>query len=101
MAGPDSQKTDVDPFWNRVVFPDPVEAIGFSSPAVSVLFADALLVFDANTLLAPYQVSKQSADEIERIYRELAKHDRIFVPEQAAREFGKNRGLKLEVDPIV
>jgi hypothetical protein len=95
VAASDPQKQEVDPFWNRTVFPDPVEALRFCSPAVNMLFADALFVFDANTLLAPYQVSNQSANEIERIYRDLAKHDRLFMPEQAAREFAKNRGLKL------
>jgi hypothetical protein len=89
----DKQLTD--PFWLRTVFPDPVEVFGFNAPPVSTLFADAIFGLDANALLAPYQVSKQSADEIERIYREFTNHDRLFVPDQAAREFGKNRGLKL------
>lgn len=89
------EKQQTDPFWLRAVFPDPVEVFGFNTPPVSTLFADAIFGLDANALLAPYQVSKQSAEEIERIYRELTKHNRLFVPEQAAREFGKNRGLKL------
>ena len=92
---PQKERGQVDPFWLRTVFPDPLEVFAFSARPVRALFADALFCFDTNALLAPYQVSNQSADEIERIYRELAKHDRLFVPEQAAREFGKNRGLKL------
>jgi PIN like domain len=88
-------KQETDPFWIRRVFPDALRAIQFSSSPVSILFADAIFVLDTNTLLAPYQVGKQSVAEIERIYRELSSHDRLFVPEQAAREFAKNRGKKL------
>src|SRR5437016_3593792 len=76
------EKQQTDPFWLRTVFPDPLEVFGFSAPPISKLFADALFGLDTNALLAPYQVSKQSADEIERIYRELARHNRLFVPEQ-------------------
>lgn len=95
MSSSDQPKQTVEPFWLKRVFPDPLEVFGFGAPPVSALFADALFVFDTNALLAPYQVSKQSVEEIERIYRELAKYDRLFVPDQAVREFGKNRGLKL------
>ncbi len=95
MSSGDQQKQAVEPFWIKKVFPDPLEVFGFAAPPVGKLFADAVFAFDTNALLAPYQVSKQSVEEIERIYRDLAKYDRLFVPDQAAREFGKNRGLKL------
>lgn len=83
------------PSWLDGVFPDPVEALAYSSPSLEVLFKDAAVVFDTNALLAPYQVGNQSVDEIATIYRELAGDDRLFIPYQVAREFAKNRGVKL------
>ena len=34
-------------------------------------------------------------EDIEAIYKELASHDRLYVPAQAVREFAKNRTTKL------
>lgn len=94
-AKPAKQTQQVDPFWLRTVFPNAADIFGVIVPPVTDLFADAIFAFDANALLAPYQVGKESAAEIGKIYRELASKNRIFAPEQAAREFGKNRGMKL------
>ncbi|WP_394849630.1 PIN-like domain-containing protein [Pendulispora brunnea] len=51
----------------------------------------ALVVLDANVLLAPYQTSSATLDEIERIYGKLRADGRLIVPAQAAREFARNR----------
>lgn len=51
----------------------------------------ALVVLDANVLLAPYRTSAAALDEIKRIYAKLKREGRLLVPAQAAREFAKNR----------
>ena len=77
MSKGNEQNKAVEPFWLKKVFPDSVEVFDFAAPPVGTLFADAIFAFDTNALLAPYDVSKQSVDEIERIYRQLANYDRL------------------------
>ncbi len=51
----------------------------------------ALIVLDANVLLAPYQTSSAALKAIERVYAQLREQGRLVVPAQAAREFAKRR----------
>lgn len=84
-----------DMFWLTKVFPVPSAIFSTKTPRANQIFDDAIVALDANILLAPYQVSKQSFDEISAIYRRLTSSNRLYVPEQACREFAKNKGLKL------
>ena len=86
---------DVDPFWLEKVFPDPAAVFGFESHGADDLAATCIFVLDTNILVAPYELGPDSVQDIENIYRGLAKNDRLFVPAQAAREYGKIRGLKI------
>jgi PIN like domain len=88
-------KGGINPFWLEKVFPDPAAVFGFMSPTVSELAAECLYVLDTNILLAPYEIEPNSFQEIEGIYTKLADHDRLFIPAQVAREYGKTRGKKL------
>ncbi len=56
---------------------------------------DCIFVFDANVLLAPYEVGQESVDNISEIYMRIANSNRLFAPAQAVREFGKNRTRKI------
>jgi hypothetical protein len=92
---PPTSKGDMDPFWLESVFPDPQAVFAFSCASPTELSRHAVFALDTNVLLAPYLVEPASLKDIERIYRKLAQQDRLFVPAQAAREYGKNRGKKI------
>ena len=91
----DAKKGEINPFWLATVFPDPVAVFQFDSPTPDELKADGVFALDTNVLLAPYELGQHSFQDIEKIYRGLAKNNRLFVPAQAAREYAKNRGKKI------
>jgi len=57
--------------------------------SVSKVWEDAIIVFDANTLLNLYRYSDKSRSEFVALLQNLK--DRIWTPEQAAHEYFKNR----------
>ncbi|WP_421406640.1 PIN domain-containing protein [Agrobacterium tumefaciens] len=57
--------------------------------------SDAIVVFDTNALLLPYQIGKSDLTALSEVLKELAAADRLFVPGRVAREFIKNRDRKL------
>jgi len=54
-----------------------------------------LITFDTNVLLAPYNLRKESIDEIEKIYSALQRQHRLFLCAHAIREFAANKSTKL------
>ena len=54
-----------------------------------------LISLDTNVLLAPYNLRKESIDEIEKIYSALQKQNRLFLSAHAVREFAANKSSKL------
>ncbi len=54
-----------------------------------------IVVLDTNALLVPYGISKNSLSHIESTYRPLSESGRLIVPGQVAREFARNRPLKI------
>lgn len=54
-----------------------------------------MVVLDTNALLVPYGISKNGLSEIASTYKPLAESKRLVVPGQVAREFAKNRPLKI------
>ncbi len=55
------------------------------------VWKDALIVFDANTILNLYRYSDNSRSEFIALLNNLKQ--RIWVPEQAAHEYFKNRSV--------
>lgn len=60
-----------------------------SERAVKRVWKDALIVFDANTILNLYRYSDKSRSEFIALLNNLK--SRIWIPEQAAHEYFKNR----------
>jgi hypothetical protein len=54
-----------------------------------------VVVLDTNALLVPYGISKNGLSEIASTYKSLADAKRLVVPGQVAREFAKNRPVKI------
>lgn len=77
------------------LFPNPAEAFFFRLKTTKELKDDGLFVLDANVLLVPYSMGKESLALIKATLSDLAKNQRLLIPGQAAREFIKNRPLKI------
>lgn len=75
--------------------PNVIETFTFNSKDVSVLKNEALIILDTNVLLLPYKAGKTSFDAILSVYNKLKKENRLFLPEQVAREFIKNKPEKI------
>ncbi|MCY9815481.1 PIN domain-containing protein [Aeromonas caviae] len=56
---------------------------------------DADIVLDTNVLLIPYGAGQSSLTQIVTVYGNIKEKNRLFIPAQVAREFVKNRPLKL------
>lgn len=79
----------------RQVFPDAEAVFRSAPPSLEDAFKAADVVLDTNVLLLPYTAGKESVDETADVFRRLAKDERLFVPGQVAREYAKNRPLKI------
>lgn len=71
------------------------DSIFKSSKIQGIKESDAIIVLDTNTLLLPYAIKNTSLPELERIYKDLAKSERLYLPARAAREFIIHRDRKL------
>lgn len=86
---------DFDAFWLTRVYPDPAATLGFEQAKLDSVKDKCLVILDANVLLLPYRLGATSLQEIQRVFADLAKEDRIFLPAQAVREFLKHRADKI------
>lgn len=96
MAGSKEDSLEYDKFILRQTFPKPEDVFTCIPPKISELSEDCLFVFDTNILLDSYKLSESSINDIEKIFRKLVKKDRIFIPAQVVREFGRNRSTALK-----
>lgn len=88
-------ESEVDPFYLDVVFPDPKNILRNIPLAVEDIAQDCLFVFDANALLTPFRVGKDSINDIQRVLQVLSNAKRLLVPAQALREYAKNRTARI------
>lgn len=77
------------------VFPDAASLFGVRLKPLQDIKATCLVVLDTNVLLMPYSLKADRLDGLAEKYRELVQAGRLFVPAQVAREFAKNRSVKL------
>lgn len=98
MANPGNGKSDYDlesAFRAQRVMPDAVKAFTWRSRPVTDAISDATIVLDTNALLIPYGAGAASLQQIIEIFSRLASENRLYLPEQTAREFFKNRPNKI------
>jgi hypothetical protein len=92
---PTSHSSECDVFIAQSIFPD-ASAVFTSRPGPLVEAKDtAQIVLDTNALLVPYGIGAQTLSEVEQTYRRLIKEKRLVVPAQVAREFARNRVIKI------
>jgi hypothetical protein len=93
-------------FLYKTQYPDVLSILNGKKLKINDFAKNAIFVIDANSLLLPYGLKKQSLKEIGLIYENLKKNGRLFVPAHALREFAKHRSAKIgelftEVDKSV
>jgi len=91
----DSQEKGFNIFIANEVFPDAAAIFLASFKPLEEVKDTALVVIDTNALLVPYNVGKNSLEQIGTTYRNLVAERRLIIPGQVAREFAKHRPLKI------
>lgn len=86
---------DYDIFIAESVYPEADQLFRFLPKPFTEIKEDCLVVLDTNALLVPYQIGKESLEQIRKTYKELVGQKRLVIPAQVAREFAKNRSTKL------
>src|SRR5665648_86932 len=84
-----------DIFISNKIYPDIVGIFKSEVKPLITIKDNCIVVFDTNVLLLPYIIGKASLEEIKKIYSRLASEKRLVIPGQVAREFAKNRPVKL------
>jgi hypothetical protein len=79
----------------KEIYPDAIEIFKFQPKSSGSIKDSAVVVLDTNALLVPYGLSSESLEGIEKVYTELVKQNRLFVPAHVAREFANERTGKL------
>jgi PIN like domain len=86
-------KTDI--FTANKVYPDAKGLFYESFQSLAQIRDNCIVVIDTNALLVPYGISKNSLSQIANTYTVLAEAGRLIIPGQVAREFAKNRPVKI------
>lgn len=89
-----STSGDFDHFLLGRLYPEPHNVFK-PTAAVDPSSADVVVALDTNALLLPYQLGKSDLAGLATVYAKIASESRLFLPEQVAREFIKNRDRKL------
>ncbi|KNY13779.1 hypothetical protein AKG11_26805 [Shinella sp. SUS2] len=89
-----SPTRDFDHFILDRLYPEPHDVFK-PTATVDPSCADVIVALDTNALLLPYQLGKSNLDGLATVYAKLANERRLFLPEQVAREFIKNRDRRL------
>lgn len=84
-----------DIFIANELYPDAEAIFGYQPKMLDEVKKDCIVILDTNTLLVPYTVSRNSLDQIKQIYKRLVRQKRLVIPGQVAREFAKNRAIKI------
>lgn len=86
----------VDIFINNTVYPESKSLFKCNTKSINDIKDSCLFVIDTNALLVPYSVNKDSLANIEKVFVDLVKNNRLYIPAQVAREFVNNRPTKIK-----
>ncbi len=82
-------------FLAETILPDSSGFFEDEPKTIEAAIQDANIILDTNVLLIPYGAGANSLTQISTVYSDIKKRDRLFIPGQVAREFVKNRPVKL------
>ncbi len=90
-----SGRDQYDIFIANTVYPEAANIFRAHMAPLDSLKETCLVVLDTNVLLLPYGTGQESLQTIAETYRKLAGAERLVMPGQVAREFARNRAIKL------
>jgi len=90
-----STESEYDIFIASLVYPEAGAVFAAPPRKLAEVKDDCIIVLDTNTLFVPYLIGKDSLEQIQKTYKHLIAQKRLRIPGQVAREFAKNRALKL------
>jgi hypothetical protein len=79
----------------REIFPEADKIFTTRYLSVEQVAGTCIIVLDTNALLIPFGTSPNSLSQIEQTYTPLVREGRLIIPGQVAREFARNRPVKL------
>jgi len=90
-----SNKDIHDIFIANSIYPD-VRSIFTRLQTLDEIKDECYVVLDTNVLLTPYTIGKDDLlDQYRKTFKPLSSEKRLIVPGQVAREFAKNRAIKI------
>jgi len=91
----DTKPDEPDVFVANNTYPDAKGLFYDDYESLEGVRDTCVVVLDTNALLVPYGIGKSSLSQIESTYRPLVEEGRLVVPGQVAREFARNRPVKI------
>lgn len=91
----DKKQEPQDIFVSSKIYPDAKGIFYEGYKALEEIRQECTVILDTNALLVPYGIGKNSLSQIAATYKYLVNANRLVVPGQVAREFAKNRPLKI------
>lgn len=88
-----SNKKDL--FYLNKVYPEADKIFSETYKPISELISDAVIVLDTNVLLNPFDATESSLNDIQKIFLNYKKENRLFIPSRVAQEFANNRAVKI------
>ncbi len=85
-----------DIYIKNYLYPEAKKLFKCTLKTIDEIKEECVYVVDTNALLLPYTISNKSLLEIERIFSNLIKENKIFIPGQVAREFVNRRPDKVK-----
>lgn len=96
MVEDNKKKNEYNIFIARSIYPDAAAIFSTNIKPLEEVKDDSYIVLDTNVLLAPYTIGKLDLlEQCRKTYSSLINQRRLIIPGQVAREFAKNRSLKL------
>lgn len=82
-------------FMIEEILPNATTAFEDEPTSIDKAIEEADVVLDTNVLLIPYGAGQSSLTQIIKVYKKIKDQNRLHIPAQVAREFVKNRPIKL------
>jgi hypothetical protein len=89
------QSSPKKPQWLIERFPDPLLHLSHVNIVQASRTEDCIFVLDTNTILTPFSASRDSVEEVGRVFKKLSSKGKLLLPAHCLREFLNIRGSKI------
>ncbi len=90
------KKEESDLFRNLKIYPNTDWIFNSQLLSINDVKNECIFILDTNVLLLPYSAGSESLSAIKKLFSKLCEEGRLFIPDQAVREFANNRPDKLK-----